>query len=211
MSDGERAALHRDLWTELRVGSESPSRAPWYYRWAPVAAGLFVVVGLVSVLTQAGQPVSEEFSEIGSDLSSASATTAAASEEATAADGGGDGAAEQGDDALGETDVAEAAPFARESAVFYSIEAEKVRQGDFEGALQSYDNSSADGDTGICLETSDLDDYEVVATLDDLQDEDAEDVANASLIVAVPRQADRATAPVAFVDPNTCELVHLDE
>ncbi len=56
MTDIERAALHRDVWTELRspvpVGA---SGNPWYYRWMPVAAGMFVVVGLVAVINQGGQ------------------------------------------------------------------------------------------------------------------------------------------------------------
>src|ERR687892_348665 len=48
LTETERATLHRDLWTELR-GGDTPERTktPWYVRWSPVAAGLFVVVGIV--------------------------------------------------------------------------------------------------------------------------------------------------------------------
>jgi len=50
MTDLEKAALHRDLWTELRGQPEKSTATPWWQRLSYVAAGLFVVVGLVGVL-----------------------------------------------------------------------------------------------------------------------------------------------------------------
>ncbi len=50
MTDLEKAALHRDLWTELRNQPGKSPATPWWQRLAYVAAGLFVTVGLVSVL-----------------------------------------------------------------------------------------------------------------------------------------------------------------
>ena len=50
MTDLEKAALHRDLWTELRSQPGKSPSTPWWQRLAYVAAGLFVTVGLVSVL-----------------------------------------------------------------------------------------------------------------------------------------------------------------
>ena len=50
MTDLEKAALHRDLWTELRNETSKSPAAPWWQRISYVAAGLLVTVGLVSVL-----------------------------------------------------------------------------------------------------------------------------------------------------------------
>ncbi len=74
MSDIERAGLHRDLWTDLRAAPAKRPVSPWWYRWSYVAAGLFVVVGLVGVLGGQfgmGGDSAEQgatFSEIGSGL-----------------------------------------------------------------------------------------------------------------------------------------------
>lgn len=50
MTDLEKATLHRDLWTELRSQAAKRSATPWWQRLSYVAAGLFVIVGLVGVL-----------------------------------------------------------------------------------------------------------------------------------------------------------------
>jgi hypothetical protein len=50
MTDLEKAALHRDLWTELRNQPGKSPATPWWQRLVYVAAGLFITVGLVSVL-----------------------------------------------------------------------------------------------------------------------------------------------------------------
>ncbi len=76
MTDLERARLHRDARAEIR-GHQPATRDPAsWYRWAYVAAGLFVVVGLAGVLSgrfgmggdAAGAPEAATFSEIGSAL-----------------------------------------------------------------------------------------------------------------------------------------------
>lgn len=56
MTELERAALHRDLWTSLTTegGHKAAKPTPWWYRWGYAAAGLFVVVGLVGVISQGG-------------------------------------------------------------------------------------------------------------------------------------------------------------
>ena len=50
MTDLEKAALHRDLWTELRNEPSKSPATPWWQRLSYVAAGLLVTVGLVGVL-----------------------------------------------------------------------------------------------------------------------------------------------------------------
>jgi hypothetical protein len=55
MTDLEKAALHRELWTDLRAGAAPAVKTPpWWYRWSYAAAGVFVVVGLVGVVSQLG-------------------------------------------------------------------------------------------------------------------------------------------------------------
>ena len=55
MTDLEKAALHRDLWTDLRADTAPAVKTPpWWYRWSYAAAGVFVVVGLVGVVSQLG-------------------------------------------------------------------------------------------------------------------------------------------------------------
>ena len=55
MTDLEKAALHRDLWTDLRADAAPAVKTPpWWYRWSYAAAGVFVVVGLVGVVSQLG-------------------------------------------------------------------------------------------------------------------------------------------------------------
>ena len=55
MTDLEKAALHRELWTDLRAeAAPAVKTPPWWYRWSYAAAGVFVVVGLVGVVSQLG-------------------------------------------------------------------------------------------------------------------------------------------------------------
>jgi len=54
MTDLEKAALHRDLWTELRNERSKSPATPWWQRLSYVAAGLLVMVGLVGVLNNGG-------------------------------------------------------------------------------------------------------------------------------------------------------------
>lgn len=92
LGEDERAALHRDVWTDLRAGAPTPkTRRPWYYRWVPVAAALFLVVGLAAVLSGGGEETARLLGEISSDLgagdATAETTSTAAAVEAPAADG----------------------------------------------------------------------------------------------------------------------------
>jgi hypothetical protein len=51
LSDTERSALHRDLWTELTTSEPRPARSA---RWAFVTAGGLVAVAVIAVLGQLG-------------------------------------------------------------------------------------------------------------------------------------------------------------
>jgi len=227
MSETERAALHRDVWTALRADSPMARtrRAPWYYRWTPVAAGLFVLVGLVAVVNQAGDGGSGESARLAADMP---VETTAADATAEGDDGGQAPAVEEdsndGEDATVTTAAASAETTEAMSegsdllsageTAFYASEAESLREGDVDGAaLQSYDEDATRAELETCLDDAGLPGYEVLETLtgslDHTDDEAASDVSR--LIAAIPEDADLATAPIAFVDLIDCVLVHLDE
>lgn len=75
MTDLEKAAMQRDLWTELRSQpvAAATTGSPWWYRWSYAAAGLVIVVGIAAglgnVIGRSGENTAV-FSEIGSGLGS---------------------------------------------------------------------------------------------------------------------------------------------
>jgi len=205
LRDTERAALHRDIWTELRSGHAEPaSKTPWYYRWAPVAAGLVVVVGLVAVLGQGGDDAGQETFTLAD--SAATTTTAAASDDGA---DGGEAAPGDGDDAALTESTSEEGEAAAdraaspEDADFFTMQAQQVREGEFSGAdLKSFDATQT-GEHTDCLASIGLEGHRVVATTSSLDGE--------TLLVTAPDQIDLSEAPVGFVDPDSCELVYLAE
>ncbi len=193
MTEPERARLHRDVWTELRSPAAPAPRAnPWWQSWAfGSAAFVLVAVSLIGVMENfGGGDASETFNEIAAELDSgADSSGDARSEEDTA------GGAEAGEEALapGVTrDVAE-----RYADTPYLLIAREVRkdQGADAGTL-AYDEKQAD-----CLTESGLVDHLLVDSTDTMTD----------LLVAVPSGADPETAPVAFIDPETCLVVHIED
>lgn len=226
MTETERAHLHRDVWSTFRteVGAK-PARTPWYYRLAPVAALLFVVVGLVAVLNQprgdsgaetAGAPTqttvaAEAATEDAADEADATATTTAApgALQEEGQDGAGEGETAATTAAASEPPVTLASD---ETASFYAAEADKVRESDFsttrsaapgeEDAAESPEQSCVN----VAAENADLGEYVFVTTVTLPTD-------GAEVAVAVPENAELATAPVAFVnlEAQICELAYLDE
>jgi hypothetical protein len=228
MSDAERAALHRDVWTALRSQPAAKAKSPWWYRWTTVAAGLLVVAGSVAVLSQnlGGADSMETFAEVGSALDSGggadSATTTAGATGGETRDG--DDSAGDGGDGASVTTMAmeqpESAP--SEPAALYSSKAAEVRQGNFEDAgARPYDDSEpVDPELQACvteaIDHAGLEGYELVAILEGLRDAAEEssttlNEATAELAVATPETADMSVAPLAFVDLVSCVVVYLDE
>lgn len=198
MSDTERAALRRDVWSRLRSATTSAgSRVPWYYRWVPAAAALVVVVGVLSVLPRSGE---DGALETAADVTT---TAGAAAGALDTDDAGGEGGSE-----------APAAPTAAdERALLYENEVQRLRSErltDFE----AYDLEETSGSEEMkqCVATAGLSDYQLLGTISDPTAADTEESGDArDLIVAVPNDSDLATGPVALVDLLTCELVHLEE
>jgi hypothetical protein len=224
MSPTERAGLHRDIWTELHSPMpvpSTPSSKPWYYRWMPVAAGMFVLVGLVAVLSQDGLETfvaADEGAAVTTSLASSETTDAVAEE----LDGGDDsGGGEAGGETVtesptntvaeaGDGDASAQAPPA--AAAFYSAEADELREDEESRSLQLGGLSTTE--LADCLERAGLDGYEVREanpTPDDQGDPDA-DVPEEAVpyLAAIPSGEELATAEVVFGALETCEVIHVD-
>jgi hypothetical protein len=215
LSESERSALHRDVWTALRAETAS-RRTPWYSRLAPVAAGLLVVIGVATVFLPGGQDSGGD--EAAAPLSADSSTSASTS--IAAESGGGEADIDDGETLETTAQSGEEAP--ADGAAAFSSQAARVREGDFdEGDLEtfSYTRTSNAPEIEECVDAAGLLGFRVVATLSETPtpQESATDSttttvpAEAAIAVAIPEDADLGTAPVAFVDLGTCEVVYTDE
>jgi hypothetical protein len=222
MSEPERAALRRDLWTELRAPAATGRSAstPWYYRWMPVAAGVFVLVGLVAVLSQGGLD-----GIVSADQAATSETTLAASVTSTAAMSEETGDDASSSDSDGETVTGaptvtttvadaggEAALAPPEAAAFYSEQAVEIRSQP-EPTVRSFGDLTA-GEVEQCLEEAGYGDYDirdVDATLEQVEATQG-DVPEEAVpyVAATPFGDELATAEMVFVALESCELIHVD-
>lgn len=214
----ERSALHRDVWVSLRADTDGrPTKAAWYSRLAPVAAGLIVVVVVATVLFPGGQDAGdEETAPLAADSATSASTSIAAASEGAGGDvddGETSGTTQESGEDAEQTPTDGA-------AAFYSSEAERVREGDFgEGNLETFNARTRDAtEIEECVDAAGLSGFQVVATLDEPPPEDgATDTTTttgppeAAIAVAVPEDAELGTAAVAFVDLDTCEVVYTDE
>ncbi len=221
LSDTERAGLRRDVWTELRAqpAAMAATQVPWYYRWVPVAAGMFVVVGLVAVINQGGSSDSAEVAQFSATTTSAGATAEDASGGSAAEDGadpveGGNDAASAEDEpetsGVASVDLARALTPSGEQ--FYSAAAEKVRQGLDEMAIDSLGESSSSDQLQDCVDDSGLEGFDVVSVNPSpvVDGEGAAPVEVTPFITAAPDGADPETAPIAFVDLFSCDAIYVD-
>ena len=209
MTDIEKATLHRDTWTALKTQPVAVKKtAPWYYRWSYAAAGLFLVVGLVTVINTDG------FSgdEAGTDELAISRDGGEAADTSIAA-----GGADQGAEA---PSIAEDGALADDSASddpivdFFRLEASKVRAGRFATATASEadeQQSVLDKQTE-CLLRADLEGYEAVGEVSFADAEDFGLDPDTAYLIAVPTAEELGEdTPVVFVEADTCALVHTDE
>lgn len=200
MTDLERAQLRRDLWTDLRAHPETdPVRgvASGWWGWAfGTAAIVFAAVALVGVMNNiggGGDAATQTFSEIASGLNSGETR---ALEDA----GGGDGDA--GAESADSTSPASESPQIlsdRYSDTPYLQIARQVRakeRANDDSGYYTYGEAELD-----CLEESGLIDHELIAGFETVTD----------LLVAVPTGIDLAEAPVAFVEPEFCTVVHIED
>jgi len=194
MSEFEKAALHRDLWTELRSQPAKTSAAPWWYRFSYAAAGLFVLVGLVAVVNQLGGEDTggvEAFSEVSSDV-----------------DAGSDGqtATPLAGEESAETTVAEstgstmaAADSGGGNSPDFKTLADEARLQQLPPSVRATGSAPEDLD---CVNAAGLEDQEVVGTVE----------ADRTYLIAVANDEDLdADTAVNFVDAATCEVAHVEE
>ena len=222
LTDHEKAALRRDVWTELRTPAASaPATQPWYYRWAPVAAGLFMMVGLIAVLNNQGG--SDGVTPVAAEFDADTSTTSAATESSSGGDGaqgeGGatPGGAEETPSSVTTVDAVEiedlvAADLSRALTaadnVFYSTEADEIRASDEADAPTDETTQTR---LSECVDESGLSGYSIVGAYpitseDELAPEDAN-----PYIVVKPEGVDLAQAPLAFVDTISCEVIYVDK
>lgn len=202
LSDHERAALHRDVWTRLQQSPATPARSPWLYRWAYVAGGLLVVaVGLGTIF--------------GRDSDSASpALDNLAVTETHAATGTTESAA---DAAMAETDMAEEAsvpgnaetPFAPLFSLFEE-RANLLRAGEaqaYAGGETADDGAATDHED--CIAQADLEGYEALGEISAEEARGLGVATESSYIIAVPAGAEVGEGtPVVFIETGTCVVVH---
>lgn len=200
LTEHERSALRRDVWTELRAQPAGRKLAtPWYYRWSTVAAGLVLIVGLVAVLNRSDSTVGLSQADDATELAAETervATTNLAAEEAA------DGAAAPlaSDDfgaALDSDDSEEATGFLAEVAVQARL-----------GSAGSLTYSAAEAPDAkqsleLCLAAAGLEGHEVIGQLQFSPE--------TTYIVAAPSEVDLTTdTPISFVDAASCELFYTD-
>lgn len=194
MTEHEKAALHRDLWTELRTGAapKSTPAVPWWYRWSYAAGALFVVVGLVAVLSQVNGGDDDGGTELAStDVSAASAEEASEPPADAGPIGGGEQDSAGGDQALNE--------LAAETAGLTDL-AQQLKSLRHTGRALSVQEESQYDD---CLREAGLDDHQVIET---------HTVDDSEYLTVIPVDApDDESEDVTHVDATTCEIVSQDE
>lgn len=207
MSDTERAALHRDLWSELQSAPAAKTRSvPWYYRLAPVAAALIVVVGVLAVLDQGAQQAAsgDSFSDIAGGLTSG--TTAAAGGLESADDGAAAPSAEG--DGSSRT-LEEAVPQLMTRNEFFASIAEMVRSGDFTTTTQLLPDQTGQVDQSeACEGSSEVDGLEILGEATNLELKDDQELSTKYLIAVPTGRPIESDTVVTFISAETCQVVH---
>lgn len=210
LTDQERAVLHRDLWTELSSDRQPTGRQaiPWYLRLSYVAAGLFVVVGLVAVLSQGGEDAADLGGEATAELQAEGAPdTTVAPDSALGRDeaGGDDGSADMADTT--ESMAEEGAADAMEAPAVDPDELSRLADLARSGTLDETEANAAlpadaDPDTAECIARAGLEEHAVISVVD----------VDGTYLLAVPaaEPLEEGTT-VVFVGTATCEIVYIDE
>lgn len=212
LTEHERAALHRDVWTALRADpAPAPGKAPWYYRWVFAAAGLFLVVGLVAVLSQTGGNDSLDMGATAETMSAGDAAATTTQAEATDLTSAG----EDGDDAADGAAEEAADTMAMAPEEFFAQTAEQVRSGQFdESFTRSYTVTERE-DRASCLEEAIaqavMEDHEVIGEADHSESTDEEPTSTTYLLAVPTDTVIGPDTPVVFVSIEACEIAHVEE
>lgn len=223
LTDYERASLRRDIWTELRTpAAPAVTTQPWYYRWAPVAAGLFMLVGLVAVINNQGG--SDGATPLAAEFDTDTSTTSADTEGSGSGEDGaqGEGGATPGDSEETPTSVTTSGAIEIDELVaadlsralsaadnaFYATEADEIRATD---ETDPETDDAAQTRLSECVDEAGISDYSIVGAYPvTSEDEPAPEDANPYIVVK-PADVELAVAPLAFVDTISCEVIYVDE
>lgn len=212
MTESEKAALRRDTWTALRQDPQPKARkVPWYYKLAPVAAALSLVIGLAAVLTQGSNDAGEadSFDEISESLSAdttqADSGAIESAETTRAASGDGDDGAE--------ADMAdeEAAPTARSLEDVFAQIAEAVRTRDDMGdAAEIFPLGAREEveEAARCLESAGLPNYSILGEFE--APSVSGDSPTTYLVVVQSNDEIGPDTQVVFIDTGTCRIAHVE-
>jgi hypothetical protein len=197
MSDFEKAALHRDLWTELR-STPAKKSTPWWYRLSYAAAGLFVMVGLVAVVNQLGNSNAgegETFLEVSSGLDEGTDGQTASP---LAGEDAGDSTVTTFSAESAGTTVVTADSGGGDTPDFKAL-ADEARLQQLPPSVRTNGSTTEDLD---CVNAAGLEDQDVVGAVE----------ADRKYLIAVPEGEDLdADTAVNFVDATTCEVAHVEE
>ncbi len=209
MTDVEKAALHRDLWTELRNPPQAARAAsPGWMRWALAAAGLFVLVGVAGVLGQLGQGDSAgpEAVAFADTTTTAEAAADRGLEEPLAPQGGEDGSAttaagDGAEDNFSETTMAAAETTATTPTdADFEVVASQARRAAL--AQSTTTTTVVAPEVDRCQDDERLGGQELLATVD----------LDRTYLIMVPAGVEiTEETPITFVDAETCDVVHVVE
>jgi hypothetical protein len=186
MTETEKAALHRDVWTQMRTGQAPKPSKSWWYRLSYAAAGLFVVVGVAAVVSQ----------NTADEAGLASAETTEGSNRLDAA------GEELQDDATAASATTAAAAEPPGESLQFSMIADQIRSDaeSFSYSLFEEEGTARTSDEDVgCIEGAGLDEQQIVGKID-------------NYILAVPEDIEIGSdTPITFVDTNTCTVAHVEE
>ncbi len=194
LTEHERSALRRDVWTELRAQPAGRKLAtPWYYRWSTVAAGLVLIVGLVAVLNQSDSTVAlsqpDDLAEFAAETGPA-ATTSLAAEEAT------DGVSAP----LASDDLKAGAE--EDSSVLADIASRLRSSSTYAAGLLAIEDQAEMTDLESCVIAAGLEGHEILGLTEIPQSID--------FILIVSPNPVTADTPISFIDIGTCEVLYTD-
>ncbi len=191
MTEHEKAALHRDLWTELRTGAPvAQTTAPWWYRWSYAAAGLFVIIGLAAVVSQmtGGGDTSAQFEETAGEIPQA--------EDPPASDDGASPDTASAPDTVAEATDSAALGSTAESVDFALLAEALNETGQSTRTLRTFDQSVYSD----CLAEAGLADHTVIETYS----------LEAGDFIAVVANDAVDLEEIFFIDLATCGVVYSD-
>lgn len=206
MTDLEKAALRRDLWTALQSPSTAPAKAPWYYRWSFVAAGVLVVaVGFGAILSQQGEQDAGLSERGATELAQEeSATDGELTETTSQAARAQAPPADEGDLAADDTDA---------FSQFFMDNALRARTGAFAdfNAMEDATGGSFVAEHAPCVQSAGLEEYEAIGEVTVEQAREAGFDPVYPYLIAVPSGTELSDeTPVAFIQFETCEVVFID-